>query len=283
MLLVPQSIIIPISLGMGVLSLGLIRYYSNSYDDIINTQNGNNHLGDNAKNNNQNNIRINANDFNRNIIFVFVFLAAIVICAFFSRPEVDHVFKNWYVIGIKEVVGLGAGIILTFFLPGYAVLLLLTRNYTINPVLKVLLAYLLSMMITGVTVYLSEMFFDNNVSENKTLILGIYVFLLVSVVIYYRTFRVIYSFNSDIRYLITNSSSNLIKILKFHNSEFLVFGSLFTILIISTNYLYGGITIGDQWYHQNRIMLFMSGQFKEFVLTNGDEIYPPLQSALLLA
>ena len=25
----------------------------------------------------------------------------------------------------------------------------------------------------------------------------------------------------------------------------------------------------------------MSGQFKEFVLSNGDEIYPPLQSALL--
>jgi len=281
MLLVPQSIIIPFSLSMGVLSLGLIRYYSNSYEDIINTQNGNNHLGDNAKNNNQNRIRINANDFNSITIFVFVFFAAIVICAFFSIPEVDHVFKNWYVMGIKEVVGLGAGIILTFFLPGYAVLLLLTRNYTINPVLKVLLAYLLSMLITGLTVYLSEMFFENNVSENKTLILGIYVFLLVWVVIYYRTFRVIYSFNSDIGYLIANSSTNLIKILKIHNSEFLVFGSLFTILIISTNYLYGGITIGDQWYHQNRIMLFMSGQFKEFVLTNGDEIYPPLQSALL--
>lgn len=281
MLLVPQSIIIPISLSMGMLSLGLIRYYSTSNDDIVNTQNRNNHLGENAKNNNQKEIRINSNDFNRNTIFVFVFIVAIVISAFFTSPEVDHVYKNWHIIGIKEVIGLGAGIVLTFFLPGYSALLLLTRNYEINPVLKVLLAYLLSMMITGVTVYLSEMFFDNNVALNKTLILVINVSLLVSVFIYYRTYRVNYSVNSDFHYLISSSSSNVMKILKFHNSEFIVFGSLFTILIICTNYLYGGITIGDQWYHQNRAMLFMSGQFKEFVLTNGDEIYPPLQSALL--
>ena len=69
--------------------------------------------------------------------------------------------------------------------------------------------------------------------------------------------------------------------LKTNLSEFLVFGSLFALLILSTNYLYGGITIGDQWYHQNRIIYFMSGHFKEYLLTNGDDTYPLLQSSLL--
>jgi hypothetical protein len=268
---------------MSLLSLGLTRYYSISHDDTTNTPKRNNHPNDTTKNNNnsQNRNKIKEQDHVTSIIFVFVFLLSILICTFLSTPELDVIFKNWNTIGVTEIVGLGAGITLTFFLPGYAVVLLLSKKCRINPILKVLLAYLLSMLIAGLTVYLSEIFFDNDVFENKTLILGIYVLLLISVVIYYRTFRIIYSFNPDIRYLIIKTCRNLIKMLKFHNSELLVFASLFTILIISTNYLYGGITIGDQWYHQNRGILFMSGQFKEFVLTNGDEIYPPLQSALL--
>ena len=280
-LLIPPRITLPITITMALLSLGLSRYYSIPHDDSINTQDGNKHLNDGSKNNNQDSNKIKSQDYPTNIIFIFLFLVSIVICSFFSSPEVNLIFKNWNAVGTLEILGLGAGIILTFFLPGYAIVLLLTKKYRINPMLKILLAYLVSMLVTGLTIYLSAIFLDNDVSKNKTLLLGIYAVLLISVVIYYRTFRIILFVNSDRKFILSNISNKFLNILKGNLSELLVFGSLFVILIISTNYLYGGITIGDQWYHQNRVMLFMSGQFKEFVLTNGDEIYPPLQSSLL--
>ena len=78
-----------------------------------------------------------------NIIFILVFLASLVICLVFSKPDLEHIYKSWYAIEIIDLVTLGAGIILSFFLPGYAVLLLLTKRHRVNPVLKVLIAYLI--------------------------------------------------------------------------------------------------------------------------------------------
>jgi hypothetical protein len=278
---VPLTITVPISVSMSLLSLGLTKYYSMLRDDITNnTPKGNNHSSELPRNNTQKRSTVRDQDRLTSIIFVSVFFLSILICTF-STPSLEAVFKNWSSLGAMEIVGLCAGILLTFFLPGYAVVLLLFKNYKISPILKILLAYLLSMLIAGLTVYLSELFLDNDVFENKSLILGTHFILLLSVFMYYRTFRIINSIYSEIHGLITNTKGNLVNVLRIYNSELLVFGSLLAILIISTNYLYGGVTIGDQWYHQNRVMLFISGQFNEFVLTNGDEIYPPLQSALL--
>ena len=121
-----------------------------------------------------------------NIIFVFLFLACIVICLVFSKSDLEHIYTDWYNVGIIDLVTLGAGIILSFFLPGYAVLLILIKGYRVNPVLKVLVAYLFSMLITGLTIYLSEIFFDNDISGNKTLLIGVYVVILGLFVISYR-------------------------------------------------------------------------------------------------
>ena len=52
-----------------------------------------------------------------------------------------------------------------FFFQGYAVLLILIKGYELNPVLKVLVACLFSMLITGLIIYLSEIFFDNDILE----------------------------------------------------------------------------------------------------------------------
>jgi hypothetical protein len=55
-------------------------------------------------------------------------------------------------------------------------------------------------------------------------------------------------------------------------------------VIVSTYVLYGGITIGDQWFHQGRALLFMSGSIKEAVMSGAESLYyPPFQSALLAA
>ena len=142
------------------------------------------------------------------------------------------------------------------------------------------------MLITGLIIYLSEIFFDNDISENKSLLIGVYVVILGLFVITNRH-KMMPLTNTDGRHksyhIVSNLNYKFLNILKTNLSEFLVFGSLFALLIVSTNYLYGGITIGDQWYHQNRIIYFMSGQFKEYLSTNGDDTYPLLQSSLLVA
>ncbi|HKQ21589.1 MAG TPA: hypothetical protein VJS91_06090, partial [Nitrososphaeraceae archaeon] len=278
-LLIPSSITIPMSISISLLSLGLIRYYTTTEGKEYNTQSGNNDSIDETGNIDDG-YETKISEYKSIIIFVALFLASLIICTFFSDPEVGSIFTSWNTIDAIGIIGLGAGIAISFFMPGYAVILLLTRRFKINPVLKILLAYLFSMLITGLTVYLTEIFLENDISENKNLLLGVNVVLLIAVVTYYRAHKIILA-PSSYRLQTISIIRNKVRFLKRYSSEILVFGSLLSLLIISTNYLYGGITIGDQWYHQNRIILFMTGQFKEFVLSNGDEIYPPLQSALL--
>ena len=56
------------------------------------------------------------------------------------------------------------------------------------------------------------------------------------------------------------------------------------LLIVSTYYLYNGTTISDQWFHQGRAILFLTGSFREAVVDGADNaVYPPFQSALLAA
>ena len=98
-------------------------------------------------------------------------------------------------------------------MPGYAVTLLLTKRCKTNPILKILLAYLFSMLITGLTIYLSEIFFDNDISENKNLLLGVNALLLIAVVIYYRVHRIILPSGSD-KHQIISIISNKLKIFK---------------------------------------------------------------------
>ena len=263
---------------MSLLSFGLTRYHFASSQKNLNDS------SDCSQNIDASRERFKKEQNMSSIIFVFLFITCIVICSVFSQSDLEHVYTNWYNIGIVGLITLGAGITLSFFLPGYAVLLILTKGYEVNPVLKVLVAYLFSMLITGLIIYLSEIFFDNDISGNKTLLIGVYVVILGLFVIAYRDKIMLvtnphrYHISNDI---VSNLYHKFLNILKTNLSEFLVFGSLFALLIVSTNYLYGGITIGDQWYHQNRIIYFMSGQFKEYLLINGDDTYPLLQSSLL--
>ena len=206
----------------------------------------------------------------------------IVISSFTPNQEF-HLFTNWINIGVLEITQLASSILLCFFIPGFAVILILTKKSKINPILAVLIAYILSMLITGLVGYISVLTFDVAISESKNLFIAVYLIVLAAFLIFYPH----YKFNKQIRLnvgryihfrLIRNA------ILKYSikfRYELLVFGSLFSLIVISSYYLYGGITIGDQWYHQGRSLLFMSGSFREASLTGAEAFYPPFQSALL--
>ena len=178
--LIPQRIIFPMSVIMSLISLGLTRYHFASSQKNLNDS------SDCSQNIDARSEQFKQEQNLSSIIFVFLFITCIVICSVFSQSDLKHVYTDWYSVGILGLITLGGGITLSFFLPGYAVLLIITKGYEVNPVLKILVAYLFSMLITGLIIYLSEIFFDNDISGNKTLLIGVYVIILGLFVIVYR-------------------------------------------------------------------------------------------------
>jgi hypothetical protein len=221
------------------------------------------------------------------ITFVTIFIILILVCSF-NYDQNFHIFTDWSDISIIGIIKLGAAIMLCFFIPGYALVLLITRKYNVNPILQILLSYLLSIFTTGLTAYIAALTFDSAISGSKNLFIAIYLSILISFLIYYPRYNITLPNNLRIKYyfcyhfivgIITEFWNNL----RSRISELLVLGSLFMLIIVSTYLLYGGTTIGDQWYHQGRALLFMSGSFREAAISGAEAFYPPFQSALLAA
>lgn len=286
-LYVAPRITIPLSVVISTLIFGLTKYYSRpdiDSKDILkrNTTSRNNH---------QNVIPIKYYGKETSnvsiILFVAIYIIATLICSFSYQQEF-HIFTNWNEIGLVGITQLASSIVLCFFLPGYAMVLVITKKYKLHPILKVLLAYLFSILTTGLTAYIAALSFDKAVSESKYLFIAVYLGILMSFLICYPRYRINYPINLRTKKFIQFQTARTIAIefskrLRIWSAELLVFSSLLALLVISTYYLYGGITIGDQWYHQGRALLFMSGTFKEAILSGGESFYPPFQSALLAA
>lgn len=273
---------LPICIIMALLSFGLTRYYSIQYDKNIESHS---EIDDGISTSLEDERNIQ-NQISK-ITFVLVYLISLIICAFFSIPRLEVVYTNWNLLDITNIIELVAGIMLCFFMPGYAVVVLVIKKYKMSQLLKIISGYLCSMLITALTIYISAIFFDTNIFENKFLLIAVYLSILIIFVIRYSIYRIILNTDINIYRIIYHNISNVGNkfqtILKVNLSELIIFGSLFGLVILSTYYLYGGITIGDQWYHQNRAIHFMYGNFKEFLMTNGQDTdtYPPLLSSLL--
>jgi hypothetical protein len=277
LLLVSQGVTIPISILMFTLLYGLTRYYlisEGQKDSQISNESGQNGIKSKSK--------IDENEAGSNILFLAIFVILVIICALISSENLS-VFIPWDRFSGFGLIQLGAAIALAFFIPGYAVVLILTKNHKIDLVLKVLLGYIFSILITGLSIFLSAFYLDSDTSENKIILISVYLAIITVFIIYRRSYRIILNIKADKAFfhVVSVISNKLPKILLARSSELLVFGSLFGLLIISTYYVYGGVTIGDQWYHQGRALLFLSGNFKEVASSGEDTTYPPLQSALI--
>src|SRR6185436_4645966 len=139
----------PISIIMAVLIFGLTRYYSIPTDE-------NPPLTQMPKPNaidGSGNVKsIENNDNNGQypfvILFVGLYITLLVICTLTSNPNL-HIFISWSQIEPIGIIQSGAAIMLSFFIPGYAVTQIIIKGCKINPILKILLAYLFSIIITG--------------------------------------------------------------------------------------------------------------------------------------
>ena len=281
--LIQMKFVIPISISMALLSLGLTRYYSMRHEKVVGNLYQSEAIVANSayfSTDNQKDIQEGVS----NIIFAFMYSVSLVVCSFFSIPRLDVVFTSWNLLNPFHTIGLVVAILLCFILPGYAVTAIVTKNYRMQPFLKILLGYFISMLITGLTVYFSSILFNSNIYQNKSILLLVYLAILIVYVVHYRIYR-FFPADLNARSLYHHTFSALGKklqlTLELNLPQIVVFAGLSLLGIISTYYLYDGVTVGDQWYHQNRAILFMNGNFKDSIITNGDQNYTPLLSALL--
>jgi hypothetical protein len=284
-LLVGSKISVPISIIIAILIFGLTRYYSTSSDERQYTQPVSPNAIGVAESQDAYNDRDKDNEYRFGIIFVGIYLLLLAICTFISNTD-SHIFVSWSELNATGITQLGAAILLSFFMPGYAVVLIIAKRCKINPILKVLLAYLISILISGLIGYILALYLDIAISESKYLIIGTNLVILIAYLFSFSINRIKIKFNSQNVYHVLNFfvsflKTKLVVFVKSKSSELLVFGSLFLLLVVSTYYLFGGVTIGDQWFHQGRALLFLSGSIKEAAFSYADPLYPPFQSAVI--
>jgi hypothetical protein len=264
-MLIQNPISIPLSIIISILVFGLTRYYSESKQE--------NNLSNNKLKKTE---QISTEYYLQNGIFIITYCVflAIVISASFSGTQ--GIFVDWDKITPIQVLYLTAATAFSFFMPGYAFVLLLKRKFKLRLLLQLLLAYLFSIFITGLQGYIIASL-GYKFSETTVIFIGCYVLIFSLYLQQSRGFSKSFSRVTTYPYhqFLHKISKSLIK----NSSQLIVFSSLFALVILYTFYLHDGKIIVDQWYLHGRALLMDSGLFRD--LAPSDEFMPPFFSSLL--
>src|SRR4029078_12900535 len=82
---------------------------------------------------------------NFNFIFILMYGSFLMVCVFSNLDS--QIFTDWSELGIFDLIKLGAAVMLTCFIPGYAIMQMVFKEGKLLP--KIIVAYLLSLLITG--------------------------------------------------------------------------------------------------------------------------------------
>src|SRR3989454_4264405 len=204
---VPYLITISISIIISVLIFGLTKYY---YD----VEGKNDSIFDGKEKYKKSSVG--------KIVFVVVYLICLIF-SFASGPS-NNIFTPWELLTASQITKLVAAIVLSTFLPGYAILSVIGLKHELKQLPKFLVAYIISVFITGFTGYcLAAIGFA--ISNSLMIFNGIYVTILVLFLL--RNIidkELIKSFRSNFSFL---------KILRHNSSKILVFVSLQAFVILS--------------------------------------------------
>jgi hypothetical protein len=245
-LFVPNTFTVPAAIIVSILAFGLSRYHTLNNGAQYREQN----IFRNAGHENNINSNINLPFSVFHIVFVIVYLFTLIISGFFSNTNQD-LFVPWNQFTATQILQLASSILLCFFLPGYIIVDVLdNKKHELQPILKVLLAYIFSIAIVGFGGYISASL-GYHTSEIKPVLLCIYAALLIIFIVTKST--------SGLLIHNTNYFQRLKILIYLNTSEILVFASLFALIILSTYSLYQGVIIGDQWFHHGRTLSFLGG------------------------
>jgi hypothetical protein len=298
-LLVSVKVSSPVAITFSALVFGLTRYYAHS--DTVSMDNNSNSVSNSSDTSIK---RKNAEGHNQKpsyfrcahafylaslngFAFLAIYATLLLIAAFISNPN-SELFVPWNEITPIQIIQLVAAIALAFFLPGYSLVTILDKNQELQPLPKLLLGYIFSMLITGLTAYITASA-GIAVSDAKMLIVGINALLLTTSILWFvKNLRspsegisrkliseVLHSYGQQIYGLFSRIAGV--------GSSLIVFLSLFALIIVYTYQLYDGKIVGDQWFHLGRSLIFTSGSYDELIGYDVDSNYPPLFSSLLSA
>jgi hypothetical protein len=246
-----------------VLIFGLAKYYSNG---SVGEQK---QYRDTIKETIQNNSKSTSSVFFACAYFIIILIA-------FLSEQNSEIFIHWKYVTLAQIISLGAAIILSIFAPGYALVSVLDRKHELGSVPRFLVAYLLSIFLTGLVGYVTSSI-GLAVSSINTLVILIHLVILAQ----FLCIKILLD-KDFVRPFNIPTVGKALEPIKKNYSDVLVFASLFSLVILSTYYLNNGMLIGDQWYHYGRSQLFLSGKYRDLALSDIEQPpYPPFQHAFL--
>jgi hypothetical protein len=282
-LFIPAEISYPAAIIVFLLSLGLVIYYYRNL--IIETKEP---RPGPATAHDDSPVNIN-NCALTSRFFILTYFICILIVALGSNINRD-IFVPWLQINPLQIVQLAAAITISFLSPGYAIISILDRDKWLGLLPKLLIAYLFSMFITGIISYITSSLGVDFLLTRTLLIVIHSCILAIFVILKYRKYRLIpegknFLYFFHYTFFSTSSLKNTfwqcITTLKKNGAQTLVFAGLFAFVILSTYYVYGGIIIGDQWFHHGRALSFLSGTFRSAAFLHENLNDPPFVPAFL--
>jgi len=264
-LFIPNTITIPAAVILSILVFGLARSFikDNQSDDRLQNK-VKNELSKNTIN-----VKPNFPISVSNLILVITYVITLIITGFFFYINQD-LFVPWNQFTPTQIILLTSSILLCFFLPGYTIVKILdNKQNQLKPALRIVLAYIFSIAIIGFAGYLAASF-EVPISEIKAELITIYLAILV---IFIAT-NSIRTSQSEIKVYFESIKKSISK----NRTDYLVFASLFALVVLSTYILYQGAIIGDQWFHHGRILSFIGGAYKSEAT---DSLHPSFFHAAL--
>jgi hypothetical protein len=209
-----------------------------------------------------------------NLPFIIVYILLLVICTS-NTYEGTEQFIPWKEFDAIDVIRVAAAISVSFFLPGYALIAIIDKRNQLQLLPRFLIAFLFSMLITGLITYAlgSAGFASPHIKYTLTSMWGLIL--------------VLYAL-ANLRFIIKRSV--LIRLESFQKfwilvrnylSEIITFSGFLALVLLSTTYLYGGVIISDHWFHYSRANYFVDGSFRDIASQDADWLYPPFFSAVL--
>lgn len=265
-LIVPSRITVPSSLIISLVVFGICTYYQ--HQGITSTR------SIQRPGNTENSfyrIKLQSNFF-----IIVIYILSLIVCAF-STNESSEVFIPREEVNVIEIINMAAAILLSFFMPGYALIVIVDKRNQLQPLPKLLVAFLFSILITGLTTYiLGSAGFASTYIKGSLISIGGLILILFA----YKSLK-FYNSNRPKKLVRSEFLENLSILVKNHFSEIITFSCFFALVFLFTYYLYNGIIISDHWFHFSRALYFVSGSFKDIATSGTDWLYPPFFSAVL--
>ena len=218
--------------------------------------------------------------------FVLLYVCSLVIVAIAPHTQ-ELLIIPWHQVSPLQVLQFAAALMVTTFAPGYVVISLLTPK--MQAAGKFVLSVTTSIFITGLVTYIGVSIGLDFSTVTNQLILIYFLFWVVSAVRYLKMTSK--ELKSDLKYcgflipfswlILRGLYNKWMTVIKQKSSEIIVFASLFGLIVISTYYLYGGVIIGDQWFHHGQALSFLSNTFRSEANSNEILNYPKLLHAYL--